>query len=112
MNIAATVIGYIVMLLAAIGLVLIGMAVLFNSISNKVEQYVIDRTIEYVKDQGRRMLSDEYWFQNADQRAMWIVIAEPLSRGIFPDPAKVRDTDFPFKKGELLKKDIVTNGHK
>lgn len=58
------------------------------------------------------MLGDEYWFQDADQRAMWVCIAEPLSRGSFPDPAKIRDTDFPFKKSELKRNIVVNNDHK
>lgn len=112
MTTVATVIGYMVILLVAIGVFLVGLDILLNTLSNKIEQYVIDRTVEYIKEQGKRMLNDEFWFQDADQRAMWIAIAEPLSRGSFPDPATVRDIDFPIKKGLLKRDKIVNDGGK
>ena len=102
MSAAANIVGGVVMAIAAAAILFALLAYAFDTVHRWHERQV-NRAVEAeLRRHGVDMHRLASWFNNVDQAATWMAVADNMSRGIWPDVRSVRDAGIPHERAQLL----------
>ena len=84
-------VGLAIGLLLAVALFLHALGAVIDKTTAILRAYLSRRIDAYLRECAIRMESSAYWFNTAEQIAMWLALADSLKYSSVPDAAHVRD---------------------